>query len=67
MDKNSITLSQYAKICNVSKAWLSRISKNKSKISFEIAQRILKPLNYKIEILDNNNKIIKLNRLNHEI
>lgn len=42
MDKHDISLTEYAELAGVSKAWLSRLLNDDSKnVSIEIAQRLL--------------------------
>ena len=64
LNENKISLSQYAKEANISKAWLSRLfSENNKQISFDLAQRLLNVSGYKLKIINSEIVISKIKRL----
>lgn len=68
--EHKISLSEYAKRADISKAWLSRLfSENKKQISFDLAQRLLNVSGHELRIVKSGYTITKIKRLGkrHEI
>lgn len=62
--EHHISITHFAKLAGVSKAWLSRLqNENDKKISLYIAQRLLSVAGYSIKITKGNTKISKIRRL----
>lgn len=58
MDKHDISLTEYAELAGVSKAWLSRLLNDDSKnVSIEIAQRLLNVAGFEAYIKEVNSGI----------
>lgn len=66
--EHKMSLTQYAKLAGISKAWLSRIqTEGNKKLSLYIAQRLLSVAGYEIHIFKGNTKISKVTRLKRVI
>ena len=56
-EKNNISLSKYAQLAGISKAWLSRLFHEDKKISLYLAERLLSVAGYQLKIVKDEIKI----------
>ena len=64
VDKESISMSEFARQAGVSKAWLSKLQHTDANLSIEMANRLLIIAGYKIEIKNTIKKSSRLKRNN---
>ena len=62
--EENISMSEFAKMADVSKAWLSKLQYTDANISIEMANRLLDAAGYRIIIKDNFNRKGRLKRNN---
>lgn len=55
--ENKMSVSKYAQLAGVSKAWLSRLFHENKKISLQIAQQLLAVAGYSLQLIQKHGKV----------